>query len=120
MQFASKGAHDAGGLVVGILPGSRNNPYSEYVAIPIFTNANIGREYYVALSSDVIVVCSKLSHGTFIEALYALKSKVPLVVLNDSPEDQKNLLKRGADLVTIVNTPEEVIATCENLLKQFS
>ena len=116
MHAASQGAKEAGGLVVGILPKTRNEPYSEYIDIPIFTNASHARNYYNVLSSDVVVIASRLSSGTLTEAVLAIMAQTPLVVLNDSPEDQQMLIERGGESVTVVHTPEEAIRACRNFL----
>lgn len=116
MQSASKGAKEADGFVVGILPGSEKDPYSGYIDVPIFTNASHGRDYYNVLSSDIVIVSSRLSSGTFIEALFALKCDKQLIVLNDSPEEYTLLKERGGDLVHSAATPEDALALCEQLL----
>ena len=119
MQSASKGAAEAGGLVIGILPGTRRDAYSPYVHIPVFTNAGFARDYYNVLSSDVVICASHLSSGTFTEALLAIKSKVPLVVLTDHPEQFVLLKERGGDSVHGVDTVEDAFTLCETLTNDY-
>ena len=118
MQSVSKGAKKAGGIVVGILPLSSEDPYSEYLDIPIFTNTLAGRNYFNVLSSDVVVICSKLSAGTMMEATIALRVKRPIIVLNNTKKDQKFLKSRDNELVSIAKSPEDVIFLCKKILKK--
>ena len=55
MEAASRGASEAGGTVVGILPGtdrSRANPYSD---VTVVTGIGHGRNLAVVASADVVV-----------------------------------------------------------------
>jgi uncharacterized protein (TIGR00725 family) len=55
MEAASRGASEAGGTVVGVLPGtdrSRANPYSD---VTVVTGIGHGRNLAVVASADVVV-----------------------------------------------------------------
>ncbi|NQV93375.1 LOG family protein [Candidatus Kaiserbacteria bacterium] len=118
MQAVSKGAKEADGWVVGILPQTSDKPYSEYLDVAIFTNASAGRNYFNILSSDVVIIASKLSAGTLMEATTALRLKKPIVVLNNNKKDQELLKDRGKKLVSIAKSPEDVIRLCEKFLEK--
>jgi len=85
MEAASKGAHEAGGLVLGILPSERGIPRkgypNGYVDIPIYTGMSDARNAINAKTSDVIVALSG-GAGTLSEIALAIKSGTPVVGLN--------------------------------------
>lgn len=116
VELALKGAVEAGGETVGIMWGNRNHPFSEYITIPIFTEAELGRDYFNVLSSDVVVVPSSISAGTLIEVAYAIKKKIPIVMLGSNPEDQELLRTRAGDLVAFVNSPKQAIEEIQSII----
>lgn len=87
MEQASKGAKEAGGLVVGICPAGEKQVINDYVDIPIMTSMGGGRNYMNILSSDVIVAigCNQ-SAGTLSEIAFALQSAVPIMIVNPPPD----------------------------------
>lgn len=83
MDAASKGARQAGGLTVGVLPSENKEGASEYLDIPICTGMGSARNNINILSSDVIVACGS-GTGTTSEIMLALKAEKPLVLLSPS------------------------------------
>ncbi len=78
MEAAAKGAREAGGLTVGILPGEDTEEMNPYIDIPIVTGLGYARNTLVAYSGDaVIAVGGKL--GTLSEIAYALMKYKPVV-----------------------------------------
>lgn len=78
MEAAAKGAREAGGLTVGILPGEDTEEMNPYIDIPIVTGVGYARNTLVAYSGDaVIAVGGKL--GTLSEIAYALMKYKPVV-----------------------------------------
>ncbi|HEX9057682.1 MAG TPA: LOG family protein [Ktedonobacterales bacterium] len=87
MDAAARGAHLAGGLVVGILPGRRDDPaeVSEHLDIAIITGMGDARNAINVLSSNVVVACPG-GPGTVSEVALALKCGRPVVLLGwDEP-----------------------------------
>ncbi|WP_008311515.1 LOG family protein [Leptolyngbya sp. PCC 6406] len=84
MAAASEGAHNAGGLVVGILPGANTQGMSPFVDIPILTDQGQGRNAINVLSCQVVVACG-LGPGTLAEIGLALKAQRPLVLMEMPP-----------------------------------
>ncbi len=74
MEAASKGAKEAGGLVVGILPGEDKSEANPYVDIPIFTGLGWMRNILVIRNSDVLIALDG-SYGTLSEIAYAFLYK---------------------------------------------
>lgn len=85
MDAASKGAKSAGGLTIGILPGSDLSDVSEYVDIPIVTGIGNARNNINVLSSDIIVSIG-LGLGTISEIALALKSGKRVLTLDIGTE----------------------------------
>lgn len=87
MKAASRGASEAGGLVVGILPSAGwDDPQyapsypNEYVDIPIFTGMADARNAINVKTSDVVIALPG-GAGTLSEIGLALKSKKQVIVV---------------------------------------
>jgi uncharacterized protein (TIGR00725 family) len=117
MEAASKGAHDAGGLVVGILPNDRAHPLKDYpnafVDIAIYTGMLDGRNVINAKTPHVIVAL-KGSYGTISEIALALKAKTPVISFN-CPE-YNHFLKK--ELFQSADTVDKVISLIEELISE--
>lgn len=83
MDAASKGAREAGGLTIGILPSADRSGASEHLDIAISTGMGSARNNINILSSDVVVACGS-GAGTTSEIMLTLKAKKPLVLLAPS------------------------------------
>ena len=106
MQAAMKGASEAGGLTVGILPGSDARGMSEYVNIPIFTGVGHARNAINVLSSQVIVAIG-LGAGTASEISMAIKMKKPIILACMDVEDIQFFKRLGK--VSVAETPDDVV-----------
>ena len=78
MESASKGARDAGGVVVGILPNNDLSECNPYVSIPILSGMGEGRNSIIANSVQGAIAISG-SYGTLSEISQALSQKKPVV-----------------------------------------
>ncbi|HEY8106145.1 MAG TPA: hypothetical protein VIE46_08545, partial [Gemmatimonadales bacterium] len=96
MDAASRGARDAGGLTVGLLPGRNADGASPGVEVVIPTGLGEARNNLVVLASDALVCCG-MSAGTASEAALALRVGKPLVLVAPAPETTAFLasLQRG-------------------------
>lgn len=83
MHAASKGAREAGGTTIGILPSVDVKGMSEFIDIPIMTGMGDGRNYINILSSLVIIACG-LGAGTSSEISLALKTGKQVILLNQN------------------------------------
>jgi hypothetical protein len=72
MEAASRGAKQAGGLTIGILPGCEPEEANLYVDIPIATGLRDARNAIVARASEVIIAIAG-EYGTLSEIALALK-----------------------------------------------
>ena len=87
MDASAKGAHDHGGLTIGILPDDHAERLSDHIAIPIITGLGSARNCINVLSSDVVVACPG-GAGTLSEIALSLKYGKPLVLFNFGRVDQ--------------------------------
>lgn len=82
MEEASRGAREAGGLTLGILPGTRraDSPPNPHVDVALFTGLGEARNWVNVCASDAIIAIGG-GFGTLSEIALALKAKKPLVLL---------------------------------------
>ncbi|MDA8162751.1 MAG: TIGR00725 family protein [Desulfobacteraceae bacterium] len=80
MEAAAKGAFEAGGVTVGILPGSKAAEANRYIKIPIVTDMGYARNVILVKSCEVLIAISG-SYGTLAEISLALKMWKPVVGL---------------------------------------
>jgi uncharacterized protein (TIGR00725 family) len=84
MDAACRGAREAGGLTLGVLPGRDPEGVSPAVELAIPTGLGEARNNVVVLASDALVCCG-MSPGTASEAALALRAGKPLVLVAPSP-----------------------------------
>lgn len=114
MEAAAKGAKDAGGITVGILPCERADFANDYIDIPIATGLGNARNAINALTSQVIIAVSG-AYGTLSEIALALKCGTPVVGL----ETWGLLPPPGGSFPTIpaATTAEEAVTLALQLLR---
>jgi uncharacterized protein (TIGR00725 family) len=71
MEAASRGAKQAGGLTLGILPGSKPSDANPYIDISLATGLGYTRNSLVALNSDVLIAVDG-EYGTLSEIAYGI------------------------------------------------
>lgn len=118
MEAAARGACEAGGLTVGILPGGseRESPPNPYIQIAIFTGLSEARNVINVRSADAIIAIAG-GYGTLSEIALALKVGKPVVLLHSwrfqSPFGEAEGVVRAAE------TPEEAVALAFELLSRM-
>jgi uncharacterized protein (TIGR00725 family) len=80
MEAACKGASEAGGLTIGILPGDSRKQANKYVQIPIVRGIGYARNVSVVRSSQAVIAVDG-SYGTLTEIGYALQAGIPVIGL---------------------------------------
>ena len=83
MRAASRGAHETGGLTVGIIPQNDFSLANEFCDIVIPTGMGLMRDFLNALSADGVIVIGGGS-GTLSEICAAYMYKKPIVALKNS------------------------------------
>src|SRR5687768_14745746 len=108
MDAALKGASEAGGLTMGILPGDNDKNSSDHAQIKIITSMGSGRNYISVLSSHVVVVLGMAS-GTASEVALALKSRKKVILLNQDEITIRFFKNLGSYNVLVTKTVAETI-----------
>lgn len=80
MEAASRGAAEAGGTVVGLLPGFARGDANRWVTIPIVTGMDQARNVILVRSCDAVIAIGG-RYGTLSEIALALKFGTPVVGL---------------------------------------
>ncbi len=80
MEAACRGAREAGGHTIGVLPGSDPHAANEHVEFPIVTNMGVARNTVIILSAAAVIAVDG-SYGTLSEIAIALNSGRPVVGL---------------------------------------
>jgi hypothetical protein len=81
MEAAAKGAKQAGGLTVGIIPGSVAEEANPYIDVVVVTGMSYARNIIVVRSSDALIAIEG-KYGTLSEIAYALQLRKPVIGLN--------------------------------------
>ena len=115
MDAVCRGAKEAGGLTVGVLPGDDAGGASEAVDIAIITGMGNARNAINVLSSDLVVACG-MGAGTASEIALALKAGKNVIILGDHPEAIAFFQAIGKGRVTVAREPDEAIAAARRLL----
>lgn len=105
MEGACRGAYEAGGQTVGILPGPDKAQANPYVAIPIVTDLGHARNVLIVRSSDILVAISG-GYGTLSEISIGLKLGKPVIGLRTWP---------NMEGIQYVTTPKEAIDAIKSL-----
>ncbi len=103
MEAAASGAKKAGGLTIGILPGTNPAEANSSIDLPIATSLGYGRNAMVALNSDVLIAVAG-EFGTLSEIAYGNIYEKKVIGLNTW--DVKGVIK--------AKTPEEAVQLALN------
>jgi uncharacterized protein (TIGR00725 family) len=80
MEAACRGAKAAGGLTIGVLPGTHRSEANPYVDIPIVTGIGEARNAIITRTAQAVIAIGG-SYGTLSEIAFALRFGVPVVGL---------------------------------------
>jgi uncharacterized protein (TIGR00725 family) len=82
MEAAARGAKEAGGLTIGIMPGlnAEESPPNDFIEVAIFTGLREARNWVNVCSSDALIAIGG-GYGTLSEIALALKIGKPVVLL---------------------------------------
>lgn len=78
MEAASRGAAQAGGLVVGILPGDHAGEANSWVALPIVTGLGEARNAVLVRTAQAVIAVGG-EYGTLSEIAFALRFGRPVI-----------------------------------------
>jgi uncharacterized protein (TIGR00725 family) len=80
MEAAARGAKEAGGFTVGVLPGGDAAEANPYIDLPIVTGMGNARNVINVLTSQAVIAIHGAA-GTLSEIALALKCGTPVVAL---------------------------------------
>lgn len=105
MEAAAQGTKEAGGLSIGIMPGSSaaETPPNPYIDIALFTGLRDGRNWINVCASDAIIAIAG-GYGTLSEIALALKIGKPVVLLHSW-----DLPVRGGAALYRAATPQQAV-----------
>ena len=101
MEAAARGATEAGGTSIGILPDEDRQCQNEYLTYSVATGAGQARNLAVVCSGDVIIAVGG-EYGTLSEIGLALKVGRPVVALQSWALGEH---------MSVTGSPEEAVAT---------
>lgn len=116
MAAASRGAHEVGGDVVGLLPGQDRGAANPWVTIALPTGVGELRNALLVRSCDALVAVGG-SWGTLSEVALAVRTGVPVVSLGGwrpVPDDATDPAPEGGPVV--VGTVLEALDALDRLL----
>jgi uncharacterized protein (TIGR00725 family) len=111
MEAASRGAREAGGIAVGILPGADRSHANQWVTVALPTDMGHARNALVALAGDALIaICG--GYGTLSEIAFGLKMGKPVIGLEswdlgDCPGEEMSMVP--------ASTPQEAVELAEEL-----
>lgn len=70
MEAAARGAREAGGLTIGLLPGKDRSEANNYIDLPIVTGIGYNRNSMVVLNADAVIAIDG-EYGTLSELAFA-------------------------------------------------
>jgi len=105
MEAACRGAKEAGGITIGVLPTGSKADANPYVDIPIVTAMGTARNVIIVRSADAIIAIDG-SYGTLSEIAHALDQGKRVISLKSWPLHKAGVAK---DLLVEVSTPEEAV-----------
>lgn len=118
MAASARGAREAGGVVVGVLPGKSVKGASPHLDVAIVTGMGDARNVINVLSSDVVVACPG-ELGTRSEIDFALKNDKRVVLLCFDPGEAYDAYRRRHRLFD-AETPEEAVRIVAEILADLS
>ena len=105
MTAVCKGAKQAGGVTIGILPGNDPLSANEFVDIPICTGIGYARKV-IGVKTGLSVIAVGGAYGTLSDIGHALGDNIPVIGLRTWNFDQENL---DNELFTVTQSPSEAV-----------
>lgn len=124
MEAACKGASDAGGLSVGIIPSDQSTDANKYCDLVVTTGLGFARNFPVVYSGDAIIIVGGGS-GTLMEVAAAYQKGRAMVALRGTGGvadawSGKYLDERKKVRIIGANTPKEAVVASLRLAQKHS
>ncbi len=105
MDAAARGAKEAGGLAVGILPGQTREEASKYLDVALPTGIGYARNALIVQAADAVIAVGG-EYGTLSEIGFALKLGKPVIGLKTWKLDREG--KKVQEIV-MANDPQDAV-----------
>ena len=115
MDSASRGAKEAGGLTIGVLPSADKDGMSPFVDVPIVTGMGEARNNINVLSSDVVFACG-MGAGTASEVALAVKGRRHVILLDVGDQGARFFVELDPNRVHIATDVKNAVGTARHLL----
>ena len=115
MEEASRGANEAGGIVLGILPDADTVNCSSFVTIAVPTAMGSARNNINILASHVVVTCG-MGAGTASEAALAIKAGKSVIMLYPGDSAAAFFLELAAGQVKVAENVTSTVALIKSKL----
>ena len=116
-EAASRGAREAGGLTIGILPSADAGDASEFVDLAVVTGMGQARNQINVLTSRVVISCGA-GAGTASEIALAVKARRPVILLGGTQEARAFFAALGRDAVHFAGSPREAVEIAKTILRE--
>lgn len=108
MEAGSRGASEAGGTVIGILPGTSKEDANQYVDVCVVTAMDHARNAVIARTADALVAVDG-SMGTLSEIALGLKTGTPVVVIEGDSDIRPALEELDRELLRFADSPAAAV-----------
>jgi uncharacterized protein (TIGR00725 family) len=114
MEAAHRGAQEAGGLTIAVLPGTMRKSANPYAEVVLTTGMGDARNVIVA-TSGLAVIAVGGHFGTLSEMAFALKHNIPVIGLESWELPEHRLPNEG---VRSVGSSEEAVDLVDELVRR--
>ena len=106
MEAAARGAKEAGGITIGILPGDSDTQANPYIDIPIVTGIGFARNAINVLTCHAVIAVHG-AFGTLSEIAFAQVAGIPVIGLQTwSLKDPEG---EAPSDIAVATTPQEAV-----------
>jgi len=113
MENAAKGAKSAGGLTIGVLPGSSRDEANPYIDIAIVTGMGEARNIVLVQSCHILIAVEGM-YGTLSEIAFACKFGIPVIGLKTWRIDRPGLTHSP---ILQAKTPDEAVEMAFQIIR---
>ncbi|MEM7443122.1 MAG: DNA-binding protein [Pseudomonadota bacterium] len=107
MRSVSAGCSSAGGLMIGILPGSHPDEANEFVGVPLPTGLGEARNMVIAKAARVLIAVGG-SYGTLSEVAFGLHFSKAVIGLEGAPDVEG--VEHAPDVPTAIDFALQALA----------
>ncbi len=108
MEGSAHGCFDAGGMTIGILPGTERSSANPYIRISIPTGLGEGRNLLIIRASDILIAIGG-EYGTLSEIGFALKMNKTVIGINTW---------KDIEAIIYADTADDVLTLMDQYLKR--